>query len=115
MLLLRILPLCLLVSAAASRAQSGPDLGDIHLPPGFEIELWAGDVPNARSLALGDAGTVFVSTRQDGRVYAVTETAPGSRSVVAIAEGLRMPNGIAFRNGSLYVAENHRIIRYDVR
>jgi glucose/arabinose dehydrogenase len=94
-------------------SQTGPDLADIGLPDGFSIEVWTNEVPNARSLAKGSSGTVFVSTRRDGRVYAVRSNAEGSRTVSVIAEGLKMPNGIAFRDGDLYVAENHRIIRFD--
>ena len=102
----------LMLGGNASIAQSGPDLADISLPRGFSIEVWADGVPDARSLALGAKGTVFVSTRRDGRVYAMT-TAGDERSVNTLAEGLRMPNGVAFHDGDLYVAENHRIIRFD--
>jgi hypothetical protein len=52
-------------------AQSELDLADIRLPPGLAIEIWTDEVPNARSMALGANGTVFVGTRRDGRVYAV--------------------------------------------
>ncbi|MDG2376374.1 MAG: PQQ-dependent sugar dehydrogenase [Woeseiaceae bacterium] len=90
-----------------------PSLSDISLPDGFSIEVWTDEVPNARSLTLGESGTVFVSTRRDGRVYAVTQNDDDSPVVTTIAEGLRMPNGIAFKDGALFVAENHRIIRYD--
>lgn len=102
----------LILAANACVAQSGPDLNDISLPPGFSIEVWVDNVPDARSLALGASGTVFVSTRRDGRVYAVSNSGD-ERRVTTIAEGLRMPNGVAFRDGDLYVAENHRIIRFD--
>ncbi|MDH3442105.1 MAG: PQQ-dependent sugar dehydrogenase, partial [Gammaproteobacteria bacterium] len=94
-------------------AQTGPDLADIALPDGFAIEVWTDAVPNARSLALGESGTVFVATRRDGRVYAVTSSDDSAPVVTTIAEGLKMPNGIAFRDGALFVAENHRIIRFD--
>jgi len=103
----------LLLAGGVAFAQSGPELGDIDLPPGFRIEIWTDDVPNARSMALGDKGTVFVATRRDGRVYAVTPMNGGEKRVTTVARGLKMPNGVAFRNGSLYVAENHRIIRFD--
>lgn len=96
-----------------SLAQAGPDLADISLPPGFSIEIWTDAVPNARSLTLGDDGTVFVGTRRDGRVYAVSASNDGTRVVTTVAEGLKMPNGVAFRDGDLFVAENHRIIRFD--
>ncbi|MGH9364321.1 MAG: sorbosone dehydrogenase family protein, partial [Thermoanaerobaculia bacterium] len=95
---------------------SGEDLpvDAIRLPPGFTIRVWA-RVPNARSLAMGPKGTIFVGTRSDGGVYAVR---PGSSpeaggKVVAIARGLQMPNGVAVRDGALYVAEVSRLLRFD--
>ena len=100
-------------ASALVRAQNGPVLSDIRLPEGFAIEVWSDSVPNARSLALGDNGTVFVATRREGRVYALTPTEGAAPIVTTIAEGLRMPNGVAVKNGDLYVAENHRIIRFD--
>lgn len=108
---LALLSIAVLHGPAA--AQTGPDLADIALPDGFVIEVWTDDVPNARSLALGESGTVFVATRRDGRVYALTSSGDAAPVVTTIARGLRMPNGIAFRDGALYVAENHRIIRFD--
>jgi glucose/arabinose dehydrogenase len=89
----------------------------IELPPGFEIEVYAAYVPGARSLALGAEGTVFVGTRSQGRVYAIRDGDGNGRidpgEVFVIAEGLDLPNGVAFRNGSLYVAEVSRILRFD--
>jgi len=105
--------LVLLAAPATARAQAGDLDVDIDLPPGFSIELWTDAVPNARSLALGDAGTVFVSTRRAGRVYAVLPREGGEPRVVTLAEDLEMPNGIAVHDGDLYVAERTRIIRYD--
>ena len=99
--------------ANASQAQTPARLDEISLPPGFAIEVFSDDVPNARSLTLGDAGTVFVSTRRDGRIYALVPQDSGSPSVITIAKNLRMPNGIAFHEGSLFVAELTRIIRFD--
>jgi glucose/arabinose dehydrogenase len=101
-----------LLASVNTFAQGAPDLDDISLPPGFSIEVWTDAVPNARSLALGDDGTVFVATRRDGRVYAVRSSG-GERRVTTLAERLKMPNGVAFHAGDLYVAENHRIIRFD--
>ncbi len=45
--------------------------GDITLPPGFQISVYAGDVPNARQMAAGPDGIVFVGSRSEGKVYAV--------------------------------------------
>lgn len=97
---------------AGSLATAEVDVSDINLPDGFNIEVWVDDVPNARSLTLGDNGTVFVATRRDGRIYAVVTEADGERVTKTLASKLKVPNGIAFHDGDLYVAENHRIVRY---
>lgn len=90
-------------------------LEKIELPPGFEIAIYADNVPGARSLALGTNGTVYVGTLAAGKVYAVIdENRDGTADeVVTVAEGLNSPNGVAFRDGSLYVAEINRILRFD--
>lgn len=96
-------------------AAAGPlPLGQLRLPPGFTIELYAYPVPDARSMALGDQGTLFVGTRRKGRLYAVRdENGDGTAdSIETIARKLNMPNGIAFHDGDLYVAENHRLVVY---
>jgi glucose/arabinose dehydrogenase len=87
----------------------------IQLPPGFKIELYATGVPNARSLTLGAGGIVFVGSRRAGKVYALTAGARDDKAgeVITIARGLDTPNGVAFHDGSLYVAEVSRVLRYD--
>ena len=85
-------------------------LEKIDLPPGFVIEEYA-VVPKARSMALGDMGTVFVSTRRSDAVYAVVDSALGTKTIELIND-LDTPNGIAFFEGDLYVAEVERITRY---
>jgi glucose/arabinose dehydrogenase len=90
------------------------DLGEIKLPPGFKINIYADNVDNARSMTLGDNGTLFVGTRES-EVYAVIDENKDFKAdkVLTIADGLNSPNGVAFRNGSLYVAEISRVLRYD--
>jgi len=83
---------------------------DIELPAGFAIEEYA-SVPNARSLALGDKGTVFVSTRRGRSVYAVVADGESTQTIELLS-GLNTPNGIAFFEGDLYVAEIERVTRY---
>ena len=97
-------------------------LPKIQLPEGFTIDLYATDIPGARSMAMGDQGTIFVGTRgqrgdpdRKGPVYAVIDEDADFKAdqVLVLDDDLFMPNGIAFRNGSLYVAEPNRILRYD--
>lgn len=97
-----------------SVAAAPPKLPPLKLPPGFRIGLWADDVPDARSLRLGPDGTVFVSTRRAGKVYALRD-ADGNGSADrawVVASGLDAPNGIDLLDGDLYVAEQARILRY---
>jgi len=98
---------------------SAPNLSDklalINLPPGFEITLYAENVENARQLALGDNGTVFAGSTRAGKVHAIVDSDGdhSTDSVYLIDEDLKLPSGIAFRNGSLYVAALEQILRYD--
>ncbi len=107
-----LLPLFVVFGSLTAAAQSDPRLTEIQLPDGFSIEIFADDVPNARSMVAGDNGTVFVSTRSDGRVFAIRPDETGADRLVTIAEGLRTPNGIDFFEGDLYVAETRRLIRF---
>jgi glucose/arabinose dehydrogenase len=90
-------------------------LNKIKLPPGFEISLYAENIEGARSLCLSPKGTLFVGTRGQGRVYAVLDTNRDYKAdkIITIASGLNMPNGVAFHEGSLYVAEVNRVLRFD--
>lgn len=89
-------------------------LHEIRLPPGFGISLYADNVPGARSMALASDGTLFVGTRGD-KVYALPNRDGDHRAdaVITLLRGLNTPNGVAFRDGALYVAEINRILRYD--
>ena len=88
------------------------ELDEISLPPGFHITVYAPDVPNARQMALGPPGVVFVGSRSEGKVYAVVDREGGNRAVHVLASGLNQPSGIAFRDGALYVAAVSRILRF---
>jgi glucose/arabinose dehydrogenase len=89
-------------------------LDKIVLPPGFAISLYSDQLPGARSLALSPSGILYVGTREEGKVYAVLDRDGDRRAdrLITVAEGLNQPNGVAFRDGALYVAEISRILRY---
>jgi glucose/arabinose dehydrogenase len=88
------------------------ELDELTLPPGFRIAVYAADVPNARQMALGPPGVVFVGSRSEGKVYAVVDRDGGHRTVHVLASGLNMPSGVAFRDGALYVAAVNRVLRF---
>jgi len=84
----------------------------LNLPKGFKIEVYASGIANARSLRLGDKGTVFVSNRVLDKVYAIVDK-NGKREAKVIASGLDRPNGLAFLNGTLYIAEGTKISKLE--
>lgn len=91
-------------------------LEKIKLPPGFHITLFAEGVPNARSLTQSPGGTIFVGTWNAGNVYALPDGNKDGKAdrVITVVSGLtNMPNGVAFRDGALYVAEINRVLRFD--
>jgi glucose/arabinose dehydrogenase len=85
----------------------------LKVPAGFNIEVYASGIANARSLAEGDKGTIFVGSRLVGNVYAITTDKDGKRTVKTIASGLHRPNGVAFKNGTLYIAELSKISKVE--
>src|SRR5262245_66447237 len=80
----------------------------LKLPKGFNIEVYASGMQNARSLRVGDKGTVFAGTRLIDKVYAIVDK-DGKREVKTLYTGLYRPNGLAFRDGTLYIAELSKI------
>jgi glucose/arabinose dehydrogenase len=118
-LTLRFRLLCLqvviLALGAWPTAALGLPLEQIRLPAGFEISVYASGVDNARSMTLSPTGTLFVGTLSAGKVYAVVDRNGDFQAdeVITLARGLNSPNGVAFREGSLYVAEVNRVLRFD--
>ncbi len=84
----------------------------IKLPAGFKAEVWSSGHPGGRTMVMGDRGTMFMGTRGIGRVYAVTNV-DGKRESKVLLSGLTQPNGLAFRDGALYVLAIHRVLRFD--
>lgn len=87
----------------------------ISLPQGFKISIFA-NVPGARSLAKGPDGSIFVGTRDSsGKVYLVNyqSGADNAKDVKVIAENLSSPNGVAFKDGNLYVGEIEKILIFE--
>ena len=94
---------------------SAPDklpTAKLKVPAGFNIEVYAAGMANARSMREGDKGTVFVGSRLVDKVYAVSNQ-DGKRQVKVLASGLYRPNGLAFKDGTLYIAELSKISKID--
>ena len=84
----------------------------LKLPQGFKVETYISGIADARSLRIGDKGTVFVGNRTRDKVYAVVDRG-GRRETITIASGLDRPNGLAFKDGTLYVAEGTKISKLE--
>jgi glucose/arabinose dehydrogenase len=87
-------------------------VGDLKAPKGFNIELYASGMPNARSMAYSPKGTVFVGSRLQDKVYAITNK-DGKRQVHVLVSGLYRPNGVAYKDGTLYIAELSQISKIE--
>ena len=87
-------------------------IAKLKVPKGFKIEVYASGLANARSLRQGDKGTVFVSSRILDKVYAINDQG-GRREVKTLYSGLYRPNGLAFDNGTLYIAELSKISKVE--
>ena len=103
-----------IISASGDDLFRKYNLDKIRLPPGFKISVYA-EVPDARSMCLGQRGTLFVGNRSEDKVYAVKDTDNDGRAdkVFVIASGLNTPCGVAFHSGSLFVAEISRILKFE--
>ncbi|USD25108.1 PQQ-dependent sugar dehydrogenase [Flagellimonas marinaquae] len=86
----------------------------LNLPEGFNIELYAENLEGARSMAMGADGTLFVGTRNEGVVYALKDTDGDYKAdkTYTIASDLEQPNGVAFKDGDLYVAAVSRLFKF---
>jgi glucose/arabinose dehydrogenase len=87
-------------------------VGQLKVPRGFHVEVFAAGIPDARSLRIGDKGTVFVGNRVSDKVWAIYDK-DGKRIQKPIATGLYRPNGLAFHEGTLYIAELSKISKIE--
>src|ERR1700692_4401489 len=96
----------------SSDAELATMMKKIKLPPGFQIDVYSSNVLAARQMAWGDKGTLFVGSFGLGNVYAITDK-DGKKEVKTIIKGLKMPTGIAFKDGTLYVIDIDKLMKYD--
>ena len=87
-------------------------LDKLKLPAGFKAEVYSSGHPGARTMVMGPKGTIFMGTRQLGRVYAITNK-DGKREAKVLLQGLTQPNGLAVKDGALYVLAINKVFRFD--
>lgn len=100
--------------ADTTQYETALPLERLNLPKGFKIEVYAEGIDGARSMAMGDNGTLFVGTRNENKVYALRDEDGDFRAekVFEVDTDLEQPNGVAFRDGALYVAAVSRLFKY---
>jgi glucose/arabinose dehydrogenase len=107
-----------LAPVLGQRASLEKKLSGIKLPAGFKIAVYAADIPGARSLTMSPAGILYVGNRAGDRIYALVDSnhdhriRSADKEIFTIGSGLEQPNGVAFRDGVLYVSEVVRVLRY---
>lgn len=104
-------PLMIAILGLAGYVQALP-LEQLQLPPGYRIEI-AAKVPNARQMTLSPEGILYVGTRRDGRVFALEDRDGDQRYETrhTLLSGRRLPNGVVWSEGDLYIAELTQLIR----
>ena len=102
-------------SEQADEASIEAGLAQLKLPPGFHISLVTAHTPKARELAHGAKGTIYSGSREDGTVFEVIDGDGDGRAetVNRLVEGLYAPNGVAFKDGTLYLGEINRISKIE--
>jgi glucose/arabinose dehydrogenase len=113
--LLYTFSLILFASFISCQEKKTISLGYLEAPAGFEVSIFADSIKNARQMALGDTGVLYVGSRREGKIYAVVDNDSDYKadSVFTIIEDLRLPNGVAYKDGALFVAEVSKIWRFD--
>ena len=88
-------------------------LDKIKLPAGFKIEVYA-EVKDARSMTISPDGTLFVGTKKD-KVFAIPDRNKDGKAdkVLEIASGMNQPNGVAIKDGNLFIGTISTIFRLD--
>ncbi|MGP1666544.1 MAG: PQQ-dependent sugar dehydrogenase [Rhodanobacter sp.] len=104
--------LTLLLAASSLPVLAAPPLSRLVLPPGFHVALYSDQVPKARAITVGTNGTVFVGSSGAGKVYALTDKDGDgvADTMRVVASGLKLPMGVAFHDGDLYVSAISRIL-----
>jgi glucose/arabinose dehydrogenase len=109
-------PLMLGTARAADVGQLEKIASRLTPAPGFDLKVFA-SVPNARSMAVApDLNGVFVGTRGRNLYFVRDDDGNGVADDVAkIASDFTSANGVAYADGALFVADQDRIVSYDVR
>ena len=83
-----------------------------HVPPGFEVSIFAKDFQQPRWLAVAPNGDVFVAESAAGKISVLHPRGCNAGGLEIFADHLNLPFGIAFRDGYIYVADTNEALRF---
>jgi glucose/arabinose dehydrogenase len=101
-------------------APSPPQLRTLLPAKGFQVTLFADNIPNARMLKISPTGQLLVSSPSEGTIYLLGDQNKNGKADTSIPliTGLNRPHGMDLyhddNNDWLYIAENHAIGRIAV-
>lgn len=100
------------LGASAASAAPEDNLGKLKLPPGFAVSIYA-HVPDARSMAVTPNSRVVIVTTRQQNLWAVVDDDGDMKSdgLIQLQSALNVPSGVAYQDGFLYLAEQHRVRR----
>jgi glucose/arabinose dehydrogenase len=84
------------------------------LPKGFSISVFAQGLSGVRFMKTGPGGEVYASRPGAGLIIRLPDANDDGvpEAPVTVRSGLNNPHGFHFRGDTLYVAEEHQVVRY---
>lgn len=94
-------------------------LPEFSLPEGFDMKVFADNVPGARVIQFDPKGNILVSQPGEGKIVALPDlNSDGvADSVITVVEGLNKPHGFVFKcieeKCQIYIAETNALSVFD--
>lgn len=90
---------------------SAAHLDRLRVPPGFRVTVFAQGIPNARIMAVGADGTVYVTQPQRDQITALQDRDGDGRAEtqrVAVSR-ISYPHGVTLHQNRMYIAAPQRV------
>ena len=86
-------------------------LKQLTMPAGFQVNVFAKDLGNARNLAVAPDGTVYLTRREEGDILALRDTNKDGRADLkqTVTSGHEYVNGITINQNRLYFATDKEL------
>lgn len=83
----------------------------LKMPAGFQVNVFAKDLGNARNLAVAPDGTVYLTRREEGDILALRDTNKDGRADLkqTVGSGYEYVNGITINQNRLYFVTDREL------